>query len=109
MKMLVFPSAQTEVPVPKKNVHKDIIFKLILSRDTKPMRNKNIPRFFLQTRSLEKSRLYFARNGLCTKDKRTKTTVYLTIPVDCIPNPVEEQKPVNFTQNDNINLVFLVF
>jgi len=30
---------------------------------------KNIPRFFLQTRSLEKSCLYFARNGLYTNDK----------------------------------------
>jgi hypothetical protein len=102
MKMLVFPSVQTKV-------HKDIIFKLIVSRDTKQMRSKNIPRFFLQTRSLEKSRLYFATNGLYTKDKRTKNSYASHSPCGLYSEPSGTADASQLPSNDSINLVFLVF
>ena len=32
------------------------------------------------------------------RTREQETAMHLTIPVDCIPNPVEQQKPVNFPQ-----------
>jgi hypothetical protein len=107
--MLVFPSVQTTVLVEEKKVHKHIIFKLILSRDTKQMRGKNIPRFFLQTSSLEKSCLYFARNGLYTKDKGTKNSYASHNPCGLYSESSGTVEACQLPSNDSINLVFLVF
>lgn len=93
----------------REKVNKNIIFKLILSRDTKQMRSKNILRFFLQTSSLERSCLYIARNCLYIKDKGTKNSYESQNPCGFHSKSSGKPAACQLSSNDNTNLLFWVF